>query len=75
MLDLYENITDDVVERYERWGGVPFLDGGYTVFGLVLDGFEVIDKISDVPVTMSANNEMSVPETPIIIEHVKILTA
>ncbi len=42
---------------YKTIGGTPHLDGGYTVFGEVLDGFGVIDKIaaaqtgkSDVPV-------------------------
>ena len=28
----------------------PHLDGGYTIFGEVIDGFEVIDKIADEPV-------------------------
>jgi cyclophilin family peptidyl-prolyl cis-trans isomerase len=30
-------------------GGTPHLDNGYTVFGQVVDGFEVIDKISRQP--------------------------
>lgn len=36
---------------YKKVGGTPFLDGEYTVFGYVLDGFEVIDKIAAVPVS------------------------
>lgn len=33
---------------YEKMGGTPHLDGGYTVFGQVIDGFEVIDAIAKV---------------------------
>ncbi|MDN3636438.1 peptidylprolyl isomerase [Neolewinella lacunae] len=35
-----------VREAYLREGGVPFLDQGYTVFGQVFEGLEVIDKIA-----------------------------
>lgn len=34
---------------YKTMGGTPFLDMGYTVFGEVEKGFEVIDKIASVP--------------------------
>ncbi len=30
-------------------GGTPFLDGQYTIFGQTISGFDVIDKISQVP--------------------------
>jgi len=33
---------------YEALGGTPHLDGGYTVFGEVLDGLVVVDKIAAV---------------------------
>lgn len=33
-------------EVYERIGGTPFLDQNYTVFGEVISGMEVIDKIA-----------------------------
>ncbi len=33
---------------YTNEGGVPFLDGDYTVFGQVVEGIEVIDKIAAV---------------------------
>ncbi len=34
---------------YKTIGGVPFLDRGYTVFGEVEKGLEVIDKIAGIP--------------------------
>lgn len=36
------------IEAYEERGGTPFLDGQYTVFGRVIEGMEVIDKIAAV---------------------------
>jgi cyclophilin family peptidyl-prolyl cis-trans isomerase len=58
-------LTDDVLDSYEQRykttftaeqrktyttiGGTPWLDGGYTVFGEVVSGFDVIDKLAAVP--------------------------
>ncbi|MBK8668942.1 MAG: peptidylprolyl isomerase [Saprospiraceae bacterium] len=36
-------------EKYKKLGGTPMLDGDYTVFGEVISGLDVIDKIADVP--------------------------
>ncbi|TXF90665.1 PKD domain-containing protein [Neolewinella aurantiaca] len=36
----------DVREKYLEVGGAPFLDQGYTVFGQVIEGLDVIDKIA-----------------------------
>ncbi len=33
---------------YAAKGGTPFLDGEYTVFGEVVEGMDVIDKIAAV---------------------------
>lgn len=41
-------------EIYQRIGGTPFLDQNYTVFGEVISGIEVIDKIASAQ-TQSAN--------------------
>ena len=38
----------EVMEAYVRYGGTPHLDGGYTVFGEVLEGMEVVEKIQQV---------------------------
>lgn len=39
-------ITDDQKKAYMSEGGVPRLDGTYTVFGEVVEGFDVIDRIA-----------------------------
>jgi cyclophilin family peptidyl-prolyl cis-trans isomerase len=36
-------------EAYKTVGGVPHLDGGYTVFGEVTEGMDVVEKISNEP--------------------------
>ena len=36
-------------EAYKTIGGVPFLDQGYTVYGEVVKGLEVVDRIAVVP--------------------------
>lgn len=40
--------SDEQIEIYTKIGGTPHLDGGYTVFGEVVDGYDVIDKIAAV---------------------------
>ncbi len=40
--------TDEDKKIYETVGGTPFLDNQYTVFGQVVEGLEVIDKIAAV---------------------------
>lgn len=45
-LDLTLNkIPKNVKNIYATWGGAPFLDNNYTVFGKTLSGFDVIEKI------------------------------
>jgi len=36
-------------KAYTTIGGAPWLDGGYSVFGEVVSGFDVVDKIAAVP--------------------------
>ncbi len=40
--------TAEQREAYTTVGGAPHLDGGYTVFGQVISGMEIIDKIATV---------------------------
>lgn len=46
-LDQY-TITAEKKAVYTSMGGTPFLDGAYTVFGEVIEGFHVIDSIANV---------------------------
>ena len=41
------SLTDTQKEIYSTVGGTPHLDGGYTVFGEVVKGLDVISKISN----------------------------
>ena len=38
--------TPEAIEAYTTIGGTPHLDGGYTVFGEVIEGLDVIDRIA-----------------------------
>ena len=40
--------TKEQIEAYTTVGGTPHLDGEYTVFGEVVEGLDVIDKIAKV---------------------------
>lgn len=42
-------LTKQQIETYTTLGGIPHLDGAYTVFGEVLDGLAVIDSIAAQP--------------------------
>jgi peptidyl-prolyl cis-trans isomerase B (cyclophilin B) len=41
-----KEVPDEIVRVYSTEGGAPHLDGQYTVFGKVIKGMEVVDKIS-----------------------------
>ena len=45
--DGFYKIPDDQRELYKTAGGVPRLDGTYTVFGEVVSGLDVVDKIAE----------------------------
>jgi cyclophilin family peptidyl-prolyl cis-trans isomerase len=46
---------------------------GYTVFGKVTQGMDVVDKIAKVP-TGNAGPHQNVPTTPVVIQSVKIIS-
>jgi len=39
-------LSSDVAALYTTIGGTPHLDGSYTVFGEVIEGFEILDRIA-----------------------------
>lgn len=41
--------SPDQKQAYTTIGGSPHLDGDYTVFGEVVEGFDVLDRIQSVP--------------------------
>ena len=45
--------TSEQRKIYKEQGGTPFLDKDYTVFGQVIHGLEVIDKIASLPTDRS----------------------
>ncbi len=42
------SFTEEQIEKYTTVGGTPHLDDAYTVFGQVIDGMDVIDRIAGV---------------------------
>lgn len=40
--------TEEQRELYKTIGGTPHLDGEYTVFGEVVEGMDIVDKIQNV---------------------------
>lgn len=52
-------IPADQREVYKTLGGTPHLDQNYTVFGELISGFDVLDKIAAVP-----TNKTTAPDRP-----------
>lgn len=45
--------TEETKVQYQKLGGTPFLDMEYTVYGQMVDGWDVLDKIAAVKTNMS----------------------
>src|SRR6266446_2249130 len=54
---------------------VPRLDHQYTIFGRLIKGDDVLEKIGDTPVTRSSKGENSKPTKRVVIESIKIVPA
>ncbi len=65
---LRTNYSDKAREEYNSLGGTPYLDFGYTVFGQVIEGMDVVDSIASV-----ATDENDKPTEDIVIEKAEIV--
>lgn len=61
-------LPDDICKAYRTVGGTPHLDGAYTVFGEVVDGLKVVDKIQQVKTNKEdrPKKDIKILETQII---------
>lgn len=62
-------ITPEHKKIYKEIGGTPFLDNNYTVFGEVISGLDVIDKIAAVKTMPGDRPEKDVKMKITIVDH------
>lgn len=67
-LEKGDDINTELVDKFMENGGVPQFAQGYTVFGQTYEGFDVIEKITDV----EADSKTAVPTEDVMIKSVKI---
>ena len=65
---------EGLINAYSKYGGYLSLYKSYTVFGQVVSGMDVVDKIAQVEKTQSSTGELSVPVEDIIIESIDVKT-
>lgn len=61
------HFTPEQVQAYSTIGGAPHLDGDYTVFGEVVKGMDVVDKIQQVKTGRSDRPEEDIKITKVTI--------
>jgi cyclophilin family peptidyl-prolyl cis-trans isomerase len=62
-------IPVDQREVYKTIGGTPHLDQGYTVFGEVVSGLDIVDKIAAVPTSKGEDRDRPLEDVRIIKAH------
>ena len=65
--DAEKKVTKEQVETYTTVGGTPHLDGEYTVFGEVVEGMDIVDKIQNVKTDRSDRPEEDVKITKVTV--------
>lgn len=60
-------LTDEQKEAYTTIGGTPHLDGQYTVYGEIIEGMDVLDKIAAVK-----TNEFDRPVKDVVIRTIRV---
>lgn len=65
---------EGLIDAYSKYGGYLSLYGMYTVFGQVVDGMDVVDKIVKVEKNISSSGELSSPVEDVIIESIEVKT-
>lgn len=72
LAQMVESADDAVAKKYKTAGGIPMFDGGYTVFGQIYEGFDVLTAINSCTVESNAYAEKSKPVQDIIITSVTV---
>ena len=61
------DFTENEEEIYSTNGGTPWLDGGYTIFGQVFDGLDIVFDVQNVE-----TDDSDKPKKDVTIEYVKV---
>ncbi len=59
--------TSQMYDDYQQYGGTPHLDGAYTVFGEVIEGLEIVEKIQSV-----ATDPNDRPLEDVVVKHMEV---